>query len=173
MTDIVTRSPRSALRRLINQAISGEQEISRDAVIEEVRARVFEDPELQEAICHEAVAMLVPEILNNIMGRQRQDVVSTAFGWVNRDHLKETAADRFAELFAGNGVGYISLIAARKGDGEMDLLRRLNAQKGHQPFIDFWREVLPKMDDHRTVGETFSNRQLDRLWQKHFFRKID
>jgi hypothetical protein len=162
------RSARATIRSYIRDVIEGEHDIDRQDVIETCRTRFLADPDFARAVCEEAIDLIVPEILNNMMGHQRADTISTALGWVRGDSVERTAKERFERIFEGTGTGYRSILWMRKADGEQALQRRLDQINGHNRFVGFWRETLPRMDNEHTVGETFDSKELERLWQRHF-----
>lgn len=167
------RSLHAILREFVTHVVEGEDEINSQEVVAYAYRRFAGDEEFKAAAVRDVIATVVPEILRDVIMAMRRDVVRTPQGAVSRKKIDLTARERLSSVFEGTGKGYKTFLALRKREllnlnerDERDINTRLQ-------WVGLRGDFAERMDDVRTVGDTFSSVELDVVWRRHFEPKSE
>lgn len=162
------RAVRVILREFIENVIEGEDNLDRNEIVKYALKRFERDEEFLAAAARDLVPVLVPEVLRAIVSQRREEFVQTPTGAVRRNKLEETARERLSKVFEATGKGYQSFLTLRKHN-----LLALNERdekeiSTRQSWVAFRTDLVKKMNDVKTVADSFTGVELDRAWRKHF-----
>lgn len=162
-----SRPARLILREWVKEFIEDKDEVTTEGLVEAAYRRFAHDDEFVEAILADGIALLVPTIANDVWGASRR-MVSVSSGSVSREAL-EVRTNRFASMFENAGDGkHVSLLAMKRPQLRVAIEERAADVDGRIRTLGFLKDVESGLkNDKQTVGEKFTESQLESIWNKH------
>lgn len=162
------RPLRVILREFVEHVVDGEDDLKTEELIAYAIKRFDHDQEFLVAAARDVIPVVVPEMLRDVIGRRKQEIMATPSGFVKRDKLELTARERLSKVFEGTGSGYKAFLTLKKRDllqlnerDEKDIATRTR-------WVAFRADLAERMSDTQPVAAAFTSRQLEDAWKRHF-----
>lgn len=164
--DTITE-PRQIIRAAIRDYLDGLDEIETNAVVDHIikeHGRKLNSA----AFVQEMLRLIIKDELRVVLRGER--VVATEHGAIREDALDIRAKEIAARIFESvGGTSRKTIPAMTRPELLFVAEQREAAASGHLRWARLVRDYARRMpDDEVTVGEFFSDREFEQIWEHHF-----
>ncbi|MCC6645691.1 MAG: hypothetical protein IT374_08990 [Polyangiaceae bacterium] len=162
------------LTEFVREATDGEDEVRTKDLVDLACKRFQGDAEFAEAAARDLIPALLPDIVEGLFHRRKNDMVAVASGYVSKRKVELTARERLMNVYEGTGTGTRkALLACTKREllalAERD---RTNVVEPTLRWIAFREDLAARMNDKQVVGD-LAGRVLQTVWNAHFKPESD
>ena len=167
------RPVRSIIREFLIPIVDANDELDSRDVITAAYDAFRHDNEFLQAALRDLVPTLVPEVLNQIVRERKAYLIKMPSGYVSREGLEFTAAERLSRIFQSTGDGIRRRMLLMTKAELLEMNARDERQIGSmRRWIDLRTDLASRLKDDQVVGD-LPAATLEQVWREHLEVEVE